>query len=170
MSGSQLESLTAFFRENVPARAQVRFDSVAEDMRVVPAARDLGEKQYQQGVIRYSGLLSWERFPYRLVSPQLLVSLLAAWMDDNESDVMDSIGITDADPEWDVTVEDEETATVVLSIPLAEALVIRQDDNGPIPWNGERWTLATPEIWTALSASVFSTADETGAPVGELDV
>lgn len=163
---TQLESLTEFFCQNVPERAQQGFDSIIDEMQVVPAAKDLGLSQYRQAVIRYSAVLSWERFPYRLCAPQLLVSLLLAWTDEYGSDVMEDIGITDADPEWDVSVEDAETATVVLTMPLAEELVIRQDDKGDIPWNGARWSLVDPEIWTALSARVIGT-DETGAPIGD---
>ncbi|MEA3725888.1 phage tail protein [Enterobacter cloacae] len=163
---TQLESLTEFFCQNVPERAQQGFDSIIDEMQVVPAAKDLGLNQYRQAVIRYSAVLSWERFPYRLCAPQLLISLLLAWTDEYGSDVMEDIGITDADPEWDVSVEDAETATVVLTMPLAEELVIRQDDKGDIPWNGARWSLVDPEIWTALSARVIGT-DETGAPIGD---
>ncbi|EMA4770544.1 phage tail protein, partial [Cronobacter sakazakii] len=117
-------------------------------------------------LIRYNALLSWERFPYRLCPPQLLVSLLEVWLDEYGSELMEHVGITDADPQWDVTVEDAETATVVLSVPLVEELVIRRDEKGAIPFRGERWSLVDPEIWTALSAQVYG-VDETGAPIGD---
>lgn len=166
MSETQLDSLTAFFRANVPPRAQQGFSSLMDEMRVVPAAKDLGQGQYRQAVIRYSALLSWERFPYRLCAPQLLVALMEAWLDDYGSDVMDELGITDAEPDWDISVEDEETATVVLTMPLVEELVIKQDGNGEIPWRGERWSLAEPEVWTAFSAAIYGT-DSAAASVGE---
>lgn len=165
MSGTQLDSLTAFFRANVPERAMKGFSSLIDEMRIIPAAKDLGQEQYRQTVIRYSALIAWERFPYRLCPPQLLVSLMEAWMDDYGSEVMDELGITDAEPDWDVSVEDEETATVVLTMPLIEELVIRKDVGGPVPWRGERWSLVNPEILTAFSAAVYST-DSAGAPVG----
>lgn len=166
MSETQLDSLTAFFKANVPPRAQQGFSSLMDEMHVVPAAKDLGQGQYRQAIIRYSALLSWERFPYRLCAPQLLVALMEAWLDDHDSDVMDDLGITDAEPSWDVSVEDEETATVVLTMPLVEELVIKQDDKGAIPWRGERWSLAEPEVWTAFSAAIYGT-DSAAAPVGE---
>ena len=166
MSETQLESLTAFFRANVPERAMQGFTSLIDEMRIIPAAKDLGLGQCRQAVIRYSAQLAWERFPYRLCPPQLLVSLMEAWLDDYGSTVMDELGITDAEPEWDVSPEDEETAVVVLTMPLVEELVIRQDENGAVPWRGERWSLVDPEVLTAFSATVFST-DPAGAPVGD---
>ncbi|HDU5188565.1 phage tail protein [Klebsiella aerogenes] len=165
MSQTQLENLTAFFQANVPPRAMQSFDSVLDEMEFIPAARDLGLGQYRQAVIRYDAVLSWARFPYRLCPPQLLMSLLAAWLDEADRELLDEIGVTEADPQWDVSVEDEETATVVLSVPMAEELVIKQDENGAIPWRGERWSLVNPEIWTAIHASVYG-ADEAGAPIG----
>lgn len=166
MSETQLDSLAAFFRANVPPRAQQGFSSLMDEMRVVPAAKDMGQGQYRQAVIRYSALLSWERFPYRLCPPQLLVALMEAWLDDYGSEVMDELGITDAEPDWDISVEDEETATVVLTIPLVEELVIKQDDNGAIPWRGKRWSLAEPEVLTAFSAAIYGN-DSAAAPVGD---
>jgi len=165
MSQTQLEDLTAFFQQNVPARAMQSFDSVLDEMEFIPAAKDLGLEQYRQAVIRYDAVLSWQRFPFRLCPPQLLMSLLAAWLDDADRELLDEIGVTEADPQWDVTVEDEETATVVLTVPMAEELVIKQDENGAIPWRGERWSLVNAEIWTALTATVYG-VDEAGAPVG----
>ena len=165
MSQTQLENLTAFFQANVPPRAMQSFDSVLDEMEFIPAARDLGLGQYRQAVIRYDAVLSWARFPYRLCPPQLLMSLLAAWLDEADRELLDEIGVTEADPQWDVSVEDEETATVVLSVPMAEELVIKQDENGAIPWRGERLSLVNPEIWTAIHASVYG-VDETGAPIG----
>ena len=163
---TQLDSLTEFFKASVPRRAQLGFSSLIDEMRIIPAAKDLGQGQYRQAVIRYSALLSWERFPYRLCAPQLLVALMEAWLDDHGNEVMDELGITDAEPEWDVSVEDEETATVVLTMPLVEELVIRQDEKGLIPWRGERWSLVDPEILTAYSAAIYGSGHD-GAPVGD---
>lgn len=163
---TQLDSLTAFFTQNVPERARRGFDSQIDGMQVISAARDLGAGQYRLSVLRYTALLSWERFPFRLVDPQLLVALLEVWMDEHAAPVMEELGIENTEADWDVTLEDEETATVVLTLPLADELVIRPDAAGLIPYRGERWSLVEPEIWTALSATVHG-VDEAGAPVGE---
>ncbi|STB15101.1 P2 phage tail completion protein R (GpR) [Citrobacter freundii] len=121
--------------------------------------------QYRQAVIRYDAVISWQRFPYRLCPPQLLMSLLAAWLDEADRELLDEVGLTEAEPDWDVSVEDEETATIVLTVPMAEELVIREDENGVIPWQGKRWSLVNPEVWIAITANIYC-VDETGAPVG----
>lgn len=167
MNQTQLENLTAFFTSNVPARAMKAFGSVVDEMEFVPAAKDLGLGQYRQAVIRYDAVLSWERFPYRLCPPQLLMSLMAAWLDEADRELLVEIGVTEADPQWDVSVADEETADIVLTVPMAEELVIREDEKGRIPWQGKRWSLVEPEIWTALTATIYG-VDESGAPVGDM--
>ncbi|TSG61066.1 phage tail protein, partial [Salmonella enterica subsp. enterica serovar Mbandaka] len=107
MSQTQIQSLTAFFQENVPPRAMQSFDSVLDEMKFIPAAKDYGLGQYRQAVIRYDAVLSWARYPYRLCPPQLLMSLLAAWLDDADRGLLDEVGLSEAEPDWDVSVEDE---------------------------------------------------------------
>ncbi|KYC09993.1 phage tail protein [Salmonella enterica subsp. enterica] len=168
MAQAGVESGSVCKRKTIHRGGGRELTSVWVEMKIIPAAKDYGLGQYRQAVIRYDAVLSWARFPYRLCPPQLLMSLLAAWLDDADRDLLDEVGLSEAEPDWDVSVEDEETATVVLTVPMVEELVIRQDENGAIPWRGERWSLADPEIWTALTASIFS-VDETGAPVsGEI--
>lgn len=50
MSQTQIQSLTAFFQENVPPRAMQSFDSVLDEMKFIPAAKDYGLGQYRQAV------------------------------------------------------------------------------------------------------------------------
>ncbi|CDL40958.1 FIG00641266: hypothetical protein [Citrobacter freundii] len=68
MSQTQLESLTAFFQQNVPPRAMQSFDSVLDEMKFIPAAKDYGLGQYRQAVIRYDAVISWQRFSVPPVS------------------------------------------------------------------------------------------------------
>lgn len=42
---TQLDSLTAFFTQNLPKRALLGFDSLIDEMQVVSAAKDLGQEQ-----------------------------------------------------------------------------------------------------------------------------
>ena len=163
---TQLDSLTGFFAANVPKRAQLNFDSQIDGMQVISAAKDLGNDQYRLSVLRYEAQLSWQGFPFRITAPQLLIALLEVWLDEVASPLLDEFGIANTDADWDVVIEDAKTATVVLTIPLVDELVIKPDENGDIPYRGERWSLVEPEIWTALSATIYG-ADESGAPVGE---
>ena len=101
-----------------------------------------------------------------LVAVELLIVLFEVWMDAHAAQVLEELGMESTEAGWDVTLEDGETVTVMLTLPHADELVIRPDAAGLIPYRGERWSLVEPEIWTALSATVHG-VDEAGAPVGE---
>lgn len=155
---SQLESLTSFIQTVMPARAMQSFTSEMTGLKTVPAARDMGMGQVQLAVIRYDAELMWERFPYRECDPRLLMALLEVWlaMDIADRELFSQVGITNADPDWDIELIDEETAIVTVTVPMAERLVIVPDDEGEIPYQGGRYRLAEAEIWTALSALVYA--------------
>ena len=163
---SQLESLTQFFKDNVPPRAMLAFNSEMDEMQYIPAQKDLGLGQYRLAILRSTALFSWERFPYRQCDPRLLMALMTAWLSETDRSLFAENGIDDSSPEWDVSVDDQETATVVLTVPMVEELCIGPDKKGAIPFDDQRWRLADPEIWTALTAQVFGT-DEQGAHIGQ---
>lgn len=163
---SSIDSLTAFFTAHIPQRAMQSFSSEIDGMKTVPAAKDYGLSQYRQSIIRYDAVLSWERYPYREYDPRVLMSLLDAWLAEDDRDLLRQIGITNADPDWDIGVIDDKTAMVVVTIPMAEELVIVQDENGVIPFDGKKWRLADPVIWTALTAQIYG-ADGSAASAGD---
>lgn len=155
---SQLDSLTGFIKSNVPPRAMLSFSSEMTGLKTVPAAKELGLGQVRLSVIRYDAELMWERFPFRECDPRLLMALIEVWLaqDSAERELFSQIGITSADPDWDIELIDEENAIVTVTVPMAESLVIVPDDSGPVPYQGARYRLADPEIWTALSALVYA--------------
>ncbi|ENQ2584716.1 phage tail protein, partial [Escherichia coli] len=58
-------------------------------------------------------------------------------------------------PGVDVEVDDEnEVAWMEISLPLVDPIVLIPDKNGPIPRNGKRYRLGSPEIWVAESIRV----------------
>lgn len=160
---SQLESLTGFIKSVMPPRAMQSFTSEMTGLKTIPAARDMGMGQVQLSVIRYDAELIWERFPYRECDPRLLMALLEVWlgMEIADRELFGQVGITNADPDWDVELIDEETAIVTVTVPMAERLVIVPDDQGDIPYQGGRYRLADAEIWTALSALVYAPGSDT---------
>lgn len=159
---SQLESLTSFINSEMPPRAMQSFSSEMTGLKTIPAARDMGLGQVQLSVIRYDTELIWERFPYRECDPRLLMALLEVWqaIDTQDRDLFGQVGITNADPDWDIELIDEEAAIVSVTVPMAERLIIVPDENGQIPYQGGRYRLADPEIWTALSAMIYTAVAE----------
>lgn len=146
-TGSQLELLTSFIKSEMPQRAMQSFTSEMTGLKTIPAARDMGLGQVQLSVIRYDAELIWERFPYRECDPRLLMALLEVWqaIDSQDRDLFSQVGITNADPDWDIELIDEETAIVTVTVPMAERLIIVPDENGPVPYQGGRYRLWYPD-------------------------
>ncbi|HED1545426.1 phage tail protein [Citrobacter sp. S39] len=152
---SLLESLTDFVRSNMPERAMDGFDSLMDEVRFVPAARDLGAGQYRLAIMQYTATLAWERFPYRICPPQLIMALLLSWYQNDGAAAMDAINVDWELPELDVEIIDNETAIVVVTAQMAEPLDLLEDADGAIPLDGQRWKLADATVWTAEQATLF---------------
>ncbi|EBT2502588.1 phage tail protein, partial [Salmonella enterica subsp. enterica serovar Uganda] len=58
-------------------------------------------------------------------------------------------------PEFDIETIDQETAIMVVTLPMVEELNLIPDPKGQIPFDGQRWKLANPEVWTADEVTVI---------------
>lgn len=163
---SQLEALTAFVTQNLPRRVMQGFDSVMDEVSFISAQRDLGAEQYQLAVMQFDAVLSWERWPYRECDPRNLCALLLVWQTSQDEQPFMDAGLDMELPVLDIDIIDQGTATVVVTVKMAESLTLIEDSQGAIPFDGKRWRLADPEIWFASQASVYG-ADEAGAPIGK---
>ncbi|ATI63797.1 phage tail protein [Salmonella enterica] len=169
MSRSQLEEMTAFVRDNLPDRARTaaaKFASYMENVTLLDGGRDLGLGE-MVGAIQYEAVLEWERFPYRLCQPQRVFALVLAWLDEQASSLRSTLELPP--PEIEVELIDEETAYVVVSVQVVEPLGLVPNEQGDIPWRGQRWSVESPEIWTAEQGRLFA-VDESGAPLAERDL
>lgn len=168
MSRSELDGITGFIRDNLPSRAVrdagVKFASYMENVELLDGGRDLGLGE-MVGAIQYEAVLEWERFPYRICQPQRVFALVLVWLAEQANDLRDTLELPP--PEVEVELIDEETAYVVVSIPMVEPLGLVPNDNGEIPWQGQRWSVESPDIWTAEQGRLFA-VDESGAPLTEV--
>lgn len=165
---SQLDELTAFITASMPKRtfAGTGFASFMDEMKFIPAQRDLGLDQYRLAIIRYDAALTWDRFPYRAYDPRNLAALLMVWLNQSDRALYDEVGIDVDLPDFDIDVIDDETAVLAISVPMVEALTMVKDEKGNIPMDGEMWRLADPQIWLASEATVYG-VDSHGAHIGD---
>ncbi|EMM4356069.1 phage tail protein, partial [Escherichia coli] len=84
---TQLASLTAFIENNLPARARIPFTSDMDDITLVPFTKSLGHGQLCTQVRKYTAFLRWDAWPYRQLNPDLVFSLVEAWLADNGGDL-----------------------------------------------------------------------------------
>ena len=164
---SQLDALSTFVTHSMPARTfkGAGFSSYMDELSFIPAQRDLGLEQYRLAVIRYNAVLAWDRFPYRLYDPRNLAALLLVWLMESDRELFEEFGLDTELPDFDIDLVDDETAVVVITLPMVEALNLVKDVKGNIPLDGARWRLADPTVWFASEAVVYG-VDEQGVPLG----
>ncbi|WP_333891744.1 phage tail protein [Atlantibacter subterraneus] len=152
---SQLDDLTGFLLANMPKRAMQGFDSQMDEIVFIPAQRETGLGQYRLSVMRYNAVLTWARYPYREYDPQIMMALLLVWLTQADRSLFEEIGIDNTLPDFDIELTDEETAIVVVTLPMAQEINLVPDPDGAIPFDGQRWRLDSPEIWTAQDMTVI---------------
>lgn len=150
---SQLESLTAFITANLQPDAMQMFSSSMDDCELVRSAKALGNNQRRIGVLTYSARLSWDNFPFRKYSPGLIYALVLAWVDEHANELRDELKLPDptVDPEFD----DEGSCILDVVVGLADPVIIREVEDGPIPFRGKAWDIVNPEIWVAEEAEII---------------
>lgn len=159
---SQLKELTDFIVTNMPPRAMQGFDSQMDEVVFIPAQRDNGLGQYRLAIIRYNAVLTWERYPYREYDPKILMVLFMSWLTQDERGLLEEVGLDSELPEFDIETIDKETAIMVVTLPMAEELNLVPDPKGEIPFDGQRWRLAEPDIWTAEEMTIIPATEEQG--------
>lgn len=160
---SQLDSLTAFIRANVPEWVMTKFRANIDSADMIRAPKNLGLDQRRFGVVRYTVDLDWDDFPYRDYNAADIYALVFAWLDEHANSLRNEFDL--ADPVVAVDFDEEFTSPFVITVELAESIDAIEDENGNIPYKGKYWHVIYPEVYTATQGFLFATRT-TGAPLG----
>jgi hypothetical protein len=144
---SQIESLTAFITANLPNDVMQMFESSQDNCELIRSSKALGLEQKRIGLLRYDATLSWDRFPFRVCSPGLVYALVLTWVSEHANEYREQLQLPDptVDPEFD----DEGYCILQVVVPMADPIILKEDQSGDVPAQGKRWSLVDPEIWTA---------------------
>lgn len=152
---TRFQSLTAFLRANLPASVfATEFSSEMDEIIFKRAHNDLGENQYQILTQEYDAVIAWGRWPYNDIDARYIPVLIEAWYQELETDFTEP-DFDDEPPSISVDVIDDYIAMVVVNIKLSEAIVLKEDENGIVPFDGKRWSLANPEVLFAENIDVI---------------
>ncbi|WP_092510873.1 phage tail protein [Xenorhabdus mauleonii] len=170
---SKLQQLTIFLRENLPeCISKTEFTSEMGKISFIQAQKDLGLGQYQMFIQKYNAMMTWRNFPHKACDPRYIPLLIDAWLMEQNDTPGTSI-LAQERPTMTVKTSvnegtaNEETAIVMVSLPLSETVIMREDKNGIVPFDGKRWLLATPEIWFAENG-ILRVMDESGTPIEQI--
>jgi hypothetical protein len=131
-----LQQVTGLHRE--------QFLAFADQGILIPTGRDLGQG-VEVGVFKYDAVIQIERYPGDAYH---LLAVISAWLADHDGGREDA-GL--ADPEVDISLNDDRTADVDLSVEFEERLEIVPTQDGPIAFDGRTWAVAETPIDVAES-------------------
>lgn len=127
-----LNALTKYF-ESLPGIGRDQMEAFADLGKLSPSGKDLGHG-LEIGRFKYDAVISIERCLASL-GPLLLAGLIV-WLAENDPD-RDSLALSD--PDVDVTLEDEQTVSVQITVEFDEGIFIVEDPDGPITGDGKQW-------------------------------
>lgn len=125
-------------------------EAFADKGALMSTGRDLGpdgqgRAQVEAGVWKYDAVIRLQR--YAGDGPTLMAVVLG-WLADADPD-RDGL----VDPELDVAINDAHTCDVEIACEFEERLVIREDPQGPVAFDGRHWSMALPDISVADAVS-----------------
>lgn len=146
---SLLQELTNHLINNLKPRshAGLTFSSFMDNLeidRVFKLVTKQPNEQLLCAKLKYDAIITFDAFPYRIYDPCLVFALVMTWLEGKNSndERFDSIN-----PDIDVSENDEQTAYLMISVPLFEEITLIADETGSIPHNGRRYQLGKTDIW-----------------------
>lgn len=152
MALAKMQALATHLLEQKLFSAE-QFDYWMENGTAEYAAKRVG-----QGVLlcrfRYDAVFSIERYTR---SAALFLAILSAWLLDKDEDrEQDELPM----PSVDVTPLNDRMADIEVTVAMSEDITLVPDEEGPVVFSGQRWTVKAVELNTATQAGVGNDADQ----------
>lgn len=148
---TQLQQLTEFLLLSMQPYVKANnVDAWQEGGTLILSGEDLGTG-YQVAKWKYNAVIAIENFPHLKVAPYNLLAMLAAFLLDSAWP-RDELGL--ADPKLDIDVISDDNATVIIEVELLDNIDLIPNANGPVLFNGSRYSVALVEINVAEEITV----------------
>ncbi|PVZ87912.1 hypothetical protein C9426_09945 [Serratia sp. S1B] len=161
---TQLDELYSFIQANLPGRLMetTGADFWMDDIQLIHAAKAWGLNQRRILMRRYNATLAWERWPYRQYNPDVLFALVDVWLIEHANENYNKLELDP--PSVFAELTDNDNAIVTITVPLADDIILVEDENGVIPLQGKRYSVAPAKVNVATHGWIFG-AGSSGAPV-----
>lgn len=155
---TQLQQLTEFLLSSLKPYVKANnIDAWQEGGTIILSGEDLGTG-YQVAKWKHNAVIVIEKFPHLKVAPYNLLAMLAAFLLDSNWQ-RDELGLQD--PALDIDVVSDDNATVIIEVELVDNIDLLPDANGPVLFNGNRYSVELVQI------NVAETVDVQVVPGGE---
>ncbi|GEM77361.1 hypothetical protein VSA01S_34730 [Vibrio sagamiensis NBRC 104589] len=151
-AGYLLQGLNQHFSRTIDPRLHQYCECWMEDVELKFAPKDQGLGR-DIGWIKYTAVFSFERFPFKQCQPSVLMANTLAWLGDCD-EFREQHNLSD--PSFEIEPESDDTVIMTIEVVMTEPLMLVEDEQGPIIWDGKRWKNAPYEIWCAERIDVLS--------------
>ena len=127
----------------LPGVGRDQMESYADQGKLIPEGLDLGHG-LQVGRFRYEAVISIDNCPAS--SADLLLATLSIWLGVYDPEREDK-GL--GEPDVDVSLLDDQTVFVELSVSFDEPIVVVPDPNGPLEYDGRKWRVDDAPVYVA---------------------
>lgn len=150
-AGYYLQGLVQHLNRVLPKRQHKHIECWMEDLELLTGSKNQGHGS-DIGYISYNASFSFERFPFKEIDPAIVMANVLAWIEDFDQH-RERFELND--PSFDVEPSSDTTVLMTLEIEFIEPLMVVEDLNGQILWQGKQWALAPYEVWVAEHGEVF---------------
>ncbi|MBI9109902.1 phage tail protein [Maridesulfovibrio ferrireducens] len=134
----QLQNLSKFLLEVLEVKRE-QLECFADRGDLILTGKDLGNC-VELGRLKYDAVFWIEKFHG---DANLLLAHVMAWLSENDLERHD---LNLPDPEVDISLNNRNTANVEIAISFEEPLLIVLDEEGPIFWNGKKWSVSELKV------------------------
>lgn len=159
-AGFLLQGLNQHLSCTIDARLHQHFECWMEDIQLKFAPKNQGLGR-DIGWMEYTAVFSFEQFPFKKQNPAVVMANTMAWLSDHD-EYRDRYNLSD--PSFDIEPESDDTVIMTLEVEMTEPLMVIEDPDGEIYWEGKRWANAPYEIWSAEHIDVIN-ANNPASPV-----
>ena len=111
----------------------------ADNCKLIPSGKDQGNCM-ELGQLKYEAVFEVTHFKGEAT---LFLAHVLSWLEDKDPY---RFKLELPDPDVEVSPVDRETVDLDLSIQFEEPLILRRDEQGPIEWNCEKWSVCPLDI------------------------
>ena len=151
-AGCLLQGLNQHLSSTTDARLHQHFECWMEDIQLKFAPKNQGLGR-DIGWMEYTAVFSFEQFPFKKQNPAVVMANTLAWLDDHD-EFRERHDLND--PSFDIEPESDNTVIMTLEVEMTEPLMVVEDTEGEIYWEGKRWKNAPYEIWCAEHIEVIN--------------
>ena len=143
--GYLLQALTAHVKSILPRKYHSLLESWMDGAELQNTPKDQG-LGITLGMMEYDAELSLERFPFCDFDPAILLAAVMAWLQTHDC-FREDYGLSD--PVFKVEPISDRLANIEIDLSFIEPISVVPDESGLIQYQGEKYTIAKYEVWTA---------------------